>query len=139
MSTPNEVAADMTALATATRARVAKVVVAHGNLLQAAVKRRANQPRTAVRPGQPGEGPRRLTGAYQRSIQRRTIHRATRSSSHVGTNAVQARRLEFGFVGTDSLGRTYDQQAYPHFGPALDEAEAPFIDAVHAAGLPEDR
>lgn len=138
MSTPNEVAADLAGLATATRARVAKAVVAQGALLQAAVKRRANQPRTAPRPGAPGEGPRRLTGAYQRSIQRRTIHRSTRSSSHIGSNAVQARRLEFGFKGTDSRGRTFDQQPYPHFGPALDEAEAPFLAAIQAAGLPED-
>lgn len=31
----------------------------------------------------------------------------------------QARRLEYGFVGTDSLGRQYHQPAFPHFRPAL--------------------
>ena len=31
----------------------------------------------------------------------------------------QTRRLEYGFVGTDSLGRQYHQPAFPHFRPAL--------------------
>lgn len=37
----------------------------------------------------------------------------------IGTNAVQGLRLENGFVGTDSLGRTYNQPPYPHAGPAV--------------------
>ena len=40
-------------------------------------------------------------------------------SEHPGAN-----RLEFGFVGQDSLGREYNQPPYPHFGPALSEMEA---------------
>lgn len=31
----------------------------------------------------------------------------------------QTRRLEYGFSGVDSLGRHYDQPAFPHFRPAL--------------------
>lgn len=39
----------------------------------------------------------------------------------VGTNVPYARRVEFGFAGTDKLGRTYHQPAKPYLRPALDE------------------
>ena len=39
----------------------------------------------------------------------------------VGTNVVYARRVEYGFAGTDRLGRTYHQPAQPYVRPALDE------------------
>lgn len=39
----------------------------------------------------------------------------------VGTNVVYAKRIEFGFAGTDSLGRTFHQPAQPYLRPALDE------------------
>ena len=32
----------------------------------------------------------------------------------------QARRLELGFQGADSLGRVYDQRGRPHLGPAME-------------------
>lgn len=37
----------------------------------------------------------------------------------VGTNVEYAARIEFGFHGTDSLGREYDQEAQPFLLPAL--------------------
>jgi hypothetical protein len=39
----------------------------------------------------------------------------------------QARRLELGFVGADSLGRVYDQRGRPHLGPAM---ENPGVDRL---------
>jgi hypothetical protein len=39
----------------------------------------------------------------------------------VGTNLAYAAREEFGFVGKDSLGRTYDQEAHPYLRPAFDD------------------
>ena len=45
------------------------------------------------------------------------------SPSLVGVSWAQARRFEYGFRGTDSLGRRYNQPAYPHFQPAADKAE----------------
>jgi hypothetical protein len=51
----------------------------------------------------------------------------------VGTNKPQGRRLEFGFVGEDSLGRSYDQAPLPHFGPALDDEAPRFEQAVKDA------
>lgn len=38
----------------------------------------------------------------------------------VGTNVPYAARIEFGFAGQDSLGRTYSQAAKPYLRPALD-------------------
>lgn len=37
-----------------------------------------------------------------------------------GTNIIYGPRLEFGFTGVDSLGRKYNQPAYPFLGPAYD-------------------
>ena len=41
----------------------------------------------------------------------------------VGSNVVYARRMELGFVGTDSLGRTYNQAPRPYLRPALHKNE----------------
>lgn len=61
-------------------------------------------------------GPNAPTGDYRRSWTRRKV----RNGFSVGTNRPQARRLEYGFVGRDSLGRMYNQPPYPHVGPAVD-------------------
>jgi len=41
------------------------------------------------------------------------------AAATVGTRAPQGRRLEFGFVGYDSLGRYYNQPPFPHVQPAM--------------------
>jgi hypothetical protein len=74
-------------------------------------------------------GPEVDTGDYRRSIESET----TRVGVVVyigrwGTNRPQARRLEFGFVGADRIGRIYNQPPYPHFGPARDRVEREFDD-----------
>jgi hypothetical protein len=51
----------------------------------------------------------------------------------VGTNIVYGPRLEFGFVGTDSLGRNYHQPAYPYLRPAFDEKQDACIQEVSDA------
>lgn len=48
----------------------------------------------------------------------------------LATDAPQGRRLEFGFVGADSLGRVYNQPPFPHVQPAL-----PFIEATLRAQM----
>lgn len=74
---------------------------------------------TRVKAGASGRpGPRAPTGDYRRTINRRVVSLRGIATGTVGTNAPQARRLEYGFVGTDRLGRVYDQPPYPHFGPA---------------------
>jgi hypothetical protein len=47
-----------------------------------------------------------------------------------GTDRAQANRLEYGFVGADSLGRTYNQPPYAHHGPAVDVIEPLFYAAM---------
>ncbi|MGW2719842.1 HK97 gp10 family phage protein [Streptomyces sp. NPDC001492] len=64
-------------------------------------------------------GPRVITGKYRASWQS-DVHRAGPVIvAEVGTSAPQGRRLEFGFVGVDSLGRDYNQPPFPHLGPAV--------------------
>lgn len=68
-------------------------------------------------------GPRAITGDYRRSWTRKKVP----GGFNVGTNRPQARRLEYGFVGADSLGRVYNQPPYPHLGPAVDLIEPIFL------------
>ncbi|WP_367046149.1 hypothetical protein [Streptomyces sp. Je 1-332] len=64
-------------------------------------------------------GPRVVTGKYRASWQSE-VHRAGPVIvGAVGTDAPQGRRLEFGFVGVDSLGRHYNQPPFPHLGLAV--------------------
>lgn len=73
-----------------------------------------------------GPGPNARTGNYRRSIQvtEETVNGVPRAIVH--TNAPQARRLEYGFRGTDSRGRTFNQPPYPHWEPAMDQVEPDF-------------
>lgn len=107
--------------------RLRAVVRHHGMLLQTRVKAYASKPRT----GPPG--PRIQTGDYNRSIALRMAGNASFAEATVGTIKPQGRRLEYGFVGIDSLGRSYNQPPYPHFRPALWEIRQPFLDAMAAA------
>ena len=78
-------------------------------------------------------GPNTPTGDYRGSWRvDETARRAaigTEVTAASGTDRAQANRLEYGFVGVDSLGRQYDQPPYPHHGPAVDVIEPVF----HAA------
>jgi hypothetical protein len=69
-------------------------------------------------------GPNVITGQYRSSWR----FQGAGLTAHVGTDAAQARRLEYGFVGADSLGRVYNQPPFPHVGPAVDE-QAPIFEA----------
>lgn len=51
----------------------------------------------------------------------------------IGVDVPYARRLEYGFVGTDSLGRTYNQAPEPYLQPTLDENEAEVEDMFATA------
>lgn len=91
-----------------------------GMILQSRIQARAQ--------GRPG--PRRRTGDYLRSWSTITTSSFAGPRSEVGTNAPQARRLEHGFVGTDAIGRRYNQPPYPHVRPALDTVEPEFLAAL---------
>ncbi|PVC80612.1 hypothetical protein DBP19_36350 [Streptomyces sp. CS090A] len=69
-------------------------------------------------------GPNVITGKYRSSWE--VVGRAIPHGAQctIGTNAPQGRRLEYGFVGPDSLGRVYNQPPFPHVGPAVPRMEA---------------
>lgn len=48
----------------------------------------------------------------------------------IGTNLPYARRQEYGFADTDSLGRTYNQPARPHVRAAFDTKRAEVQDEI---------
>lgn len=81
-------------------------------------------------------GPNAPTGDYRRSWTMEVKSGLGGVEGIAGTNKPQARRLEYGFVGTDSLGRTYDQPPYPHVQPALDEVAPEYIDAMRGLMSP---
>lgn len=128
MSSATQVAADLLGIAAKTQVAIHQVVTRYGAILQTEVRRNASKPRT----GPPG--PRLITGNYVRSISRQTTRLAGSSVAEVGSNAPQARRLEMGFVGTDSLGRRYNQPPYPHYAPALAKVRPAFEAAIAALG-----
>ena len=109
-----------TARAKTLAAEMHAVVVLHGQLLNTRIKANAS--------GRPG--PNAPTGDYRRSWTHTVTQEGPTTVSTNGTNKPQARRLEFGFTGTDSLGRTYDQPPYPHVGPAYDEVAPKFVQAA---------
>lgn len=100
--------------------QMAAVVSHYGQLLNTSIKAHAS--------GRPG--PNAPTGDYRRSWAHKITRDGETITSTNGTNKPQGRRLEFGFTGTDSLGRTYDQPPYPHVGPAFDEVAPQFIEAA---------
>lgn len=102
------------ALGISTRTALRAVVRKWGLLGLAKVKANAS--------GRPG--PRFRTGDYRRTWNARFDADGLMVS--IGTNAVQARRLEYGFVGADSLGRIYNQPPYPHVRRAAEEIAEPF-------------
>ncbi|MEV4741586.1 HK97 gp10 family phage protein [Streptomyces sp. NPDC049555] len=67
-------------------------------------------------------GPNVITGRYRASWAAQVTGAGPMVVAEVGTNAAQARRLEYGFAGADSLGRIYHQPPFPHLGPAVQEA-----------------
>lgn len=89
--------------------------------LPSAVYRAGARVRTQVRANASGRpGPNVITGDYRRSIaQTNTMTDGNSPVAYVHSAAPQARRLEYGFVGADVLGRVYNQPPFPHWGPAV--------------------
>lgn len=113
-------AADLRAVPLRAQRKSAAVTRHYAMLMETRVKARAS--------GRPG--PRVITGAYRRSWTSGVDVTVTGVRGWAGTNAPQARRLEFGFVGADRLGRVYAQPPFPHAGPAFDETAPQWEDAM---------
>jgi len=66
------------------------------------------------------------TGALRDSIRHDTLEKSRdRVTVGVGSNIVYANRIEYGFVGADSLGRFYNQPPKAFLRPAFDELASP--------------
>ena len=130
------VAANIAALTPIMQKRVVAATKFCGGLLLTEVQRNASTGDHP--PGQPhipgtGPGPNVATGDYRRSWNLQMDANAFGVSAKVGTNAVQGPRLEFGFVGVDSIGRHYAQPPYPHAFPALDVIGDRFVTMLRVA------
>ncbi|MGW9238063.1 HK97 gp10 family phage protein [[Kitasatospora] papulosa] len=91
-----------------------------GPAIQRAVRHTGELGRARIRGNASGRpGPNVITGAYRNSWETNTRRLPYGAMCTIGTNAPQGRRLEFGFVGPDSLGRVYNQPPFPHVGPAI--------------------
>ena len=106
-----------------------------GPALEAATRAAAlpvlNQVRITVPEG--GKTPYK-TGTYRRSFAMETVEKSSeRCRVEVGTDAPQAKRLEYGFVGADKLGRIYNQAPRPHLRPALDENKGAAVEEFRGA------
>jgi hypothetical protein len=69
-----------------------------------------------------GESPHKRTGNLQRNFQWKVKVGLLSVSLRVFTDVVYSRRLEFGFVGTDRLGRNINQGPRPYWRIALGRA-----------------
>lgn len=63
-------------------------------------------------------GPQVVTGSYVNSF----TSKIEDNTLTLNNSSPQTRRLEYGFYGTDSLGRVYNQPPFPHIRPAIRSA-----------------
>jgi len=69
-----------------------------------------------------GESPHRRSGTLKGGFQFRVKTGLLSVSLRIFTNVPYSRRLEFGFVGTDRLGRNINQGPRPYWRPVLSRA-----------------
>jgi len=70
------------------------------------------------------------TGQYRASIRTDPGDDSGRPVSLIGTPMPQARRLEYGFIGPDKLGRVYHQSPRPHWRPPFDQNKEKYADIM---------
>ncbi len=93
-----------------------------GSFLQAAIRASINvSNQGGTNPSQPFQPPHFGTRRLSRSIDFEVTSILGGFKTRVGTNVEYARRLEFGFFGTDSLGRNISQAPRPFLRRALAE------------------
>ena len=92
------------------------------------VYRTGARTRTQVRANASGRpGPRvGATGDYRRNISQTNGLEGAVPVAAVFTTSPQGARLEYGFNGTDSAGRSFRQPPYPHWRPAAEKIEESF-------------
>lgn len=72
-----------------------------------------------------------------REVQRRTITPVVEAANPYGFDPPYARRIEYGFVGQDKLGRHYNQPAQPYMRPAGDTQAGPAREAIRNSLIEE--
>lgn len=118
------------AVVAAARAEMIRRLRSAGQLVVDETKRLLNrsQPTTSgeggkrrrgLAPSKPGEPPKRLEGLLISSIAPRLLEFPHELVLQVGTPVVYARRLELGFIGTDTKGRNVKQAPRPYLRKAL--------------------
>lgn len=92
------------------------------------IERRAKE----LSSGRPG--PNVVTGSHRRGIVTNPIRRegALLWKTEVGPTMQYSRRIELGYRGTDALGRSYAQPAYPYFEPAYQDVEPEMVATFQA-------
>ncbi|AWK09591.1 hypothetical protein DDQ41_12415 [Streptomyces spongiicola] len=123
---PIELAATLSGMGPAVRARTRAITRHHAMLLRVRIQKNAS--------GRPG--PNVITGQYRASWDVKVTVAGGRANAVVFTDAPQSRRLEYGFVGVDRLGRQYRQPPYPHIEPAFRQTEPGFLEALRTGVLP---
>lgn len=77
-----------------------------------------------------------LSGANRDSISTEvTTDEPEKQVRSIAPHMPYSARLEFGFIGADSLGRVYNQAAQPYMRPAFDENKEAARDAIKDAVL----
>lgn len=117
---PIALSAALARMGPAVRARTRAITRHHGMLLRVRIQQNAS--------GRPG--PNVITGKYRASWQVKVRMDGGRVTATVSTDAPQQRRLEYGFVGVDRLGRHYRQSPYPHIEPAFRQTQPGFLAAL---------
>lgn len=74
------------------------------------------------------------SGNLRRSIHTETLKKSANAVEvGTGTDVDYAQRIEYGFMDTDSLGRTYNQEAQPYMRPAYDTKQGEAIQETENA------
>lgn len=81
-----------------------------------------------------GARPQARTGKLRTSIKVADVHQVGpgRWMSTVGPTMVYGRRVELGFVGQDSRGRTYNQSPYPYMAPGFEKSRDELVELYNA-------
>lgn len=104
-----------------TRAVNRAIVAEAAAVVEAEAKRNFSGSHKRGAPHVGGRKPNTVTGTLRRSIGHEAIVNdgIGGAATVLGPRTIYGRRVELGFVGTDSLGRHYDQPPFPYFTPAV--------------------
>jgi hypothetical protein len=92
-------------------------------LLQRNIKTLLNKRASKGQHSSPGQPPMKQSGHLYDTVFFKVVREGNEYVGMVYTNTVYARRLELGFVDTDSLGRKYDQKPRPFMRPGYAQSK----------------